>query len=73
VLTDLSMGQMDGVKLIRNLRRVNPHVRVIVSSGHVQKDTARELHSLGVRHILEKPYNAEKLLRTLRSAIDQRV
>src|SRR4030095_10147412 len=31
VLTDLAMAQMDGVQLVRNLRRVDPNVRVVVS------------------------------------------
>jgi len=69
VITDLAMAQMDGVKFVRNLRRLGSNVRVVVSSGHVQKETMQELVALGVRHFLEKPYSADKLLRTLRRAL----
>jgi PAS domain S-box-containing protein len=69
IVTDLAMAQMDGVKLVRNLRRLGSDVRVVVSSGHVQKEAMQELVALGVRHFLEKPYSADKLLRTMRRAL----
>jgi PAS domain S-box-containing protein len=69
VITDLAMGQMDGVTLVRSLRKVNPKVRVIVSSGHMQKDAQVVLNSLGVTTFLDKPYSADKLLRALRTVI----
>jgi two-component system cell cycle sensor histidine kinase/response regulator CckA len=71
VLTDLAMAQVDGVKLVRSLRRVNPDVRVVVSSGHIQREVAQELESLGVADFIEKPYNADQLLRALRNVIDR--
>jgi PAS domain S-box-containing protein len=71
VLTDLAMAQMDGVKLVRNLRRIDPDVRVVVSSGHIQREIAQELESLGVADFIEKPYNADQLLRALRNVIDR--
>jgi two-component system cell cycle sensor histidine kinase/response regulator CckA len=70
VLTDLAMAQMDGVKLVRSLRRLNPHVRVVVSSGHIQREVAQELEALGVDVCIEKPYNADQLLRALRTVLD---
>ena len=70
VVTDLSMGQMDGLTLVRSLRRVNPAVRVIVSSAQLQKETLAILRSLAVTSFLDKPYTAEKLLRTVRAVLD---
>ena len=69
VITDLHMGIMDGVTLTRSLRKLNPEVKVIVSSGHVQKESQEALESLGVKVILEKPYTAEKLLRSVKNAL----
>ena len=65
VLTDISMGQMDGVTLSRSLKRLNPDVRIIVSSGHFHKDNVTILEALGVQAFLDKPYTADKLLRSL--------
>ncbi len=70
VLTDLSMGQMDGIALVRALRKIEPGVRVIVSSGHFQKDNMAVLQGLGVEVMLEKPYTADKLLRAVRKLLD---
>ncbi len=69
VLTDIAMGQMDGITLVRSLRKLNPAVRVIVSSGHFQKESLAVLEGLGVQVFLEKPYPAEKLLRALTTVL----
>jgi CheY-like chemotaxis protein len=69
VITDLSMGGMDGIQLVRALRKVNPEVRVVVSSGHFQKENTTILGALGVKHFLDKPYTADKLLRAVQGAM----
>jgi len=69
VITDISMGQMDGVQLVRSLRKVDPKVRVIVSSGHMQKENVVVLEGMGVKSFLDKPYTAEKLLRSVQRAL----
>ena len=71
VLTDIAMGQMDGVTLVRALRKMDPNVRVIASSGQFQKETTVVLEGLGVKTFLDKPYTAEKLLRAMKSALGQ--
>ncbi|HSI12852.1 MAG TPA: PAS domain S-box protein [Chthoniobacter sp.] len=69
VITDISMAQMDGVQLVRSLRKVDPKVRVIVSSGHMQKENIVVLEGLGVKSFLDKPYTAEKLLRSVQQVL----
>ncbi len=69
VITDISMGQMDGVQLVRSLRKVDPKVRVIVSSGHLQKENVVVLEGLGVKAFLDKPYTADKLLRAVQRVL----
>jgi CheY-like chemotaxis protein len=69
VITDLHMGMMDGITLTRSLRKLTPDARIIVSSGHIQKESQETLESLGVKILLDKPYTAEKLLRSVRKAL----
>lgn len=69
VISDLHMGMMDGVTLVRSLRKLNPAIKVIVSSGHVQNDNHAALQSRSVKAILEKPYTADKLLKSLKDLI----
>ena len=70
VLTDLAMPFMDGVALIRTLQKMKPDVRVIASTGRGGQDgRANEIARLNVRASLTKPYNKDKLLKTLHDAL----
>ena len=69
VITDIAMGQMDGVTLVRSLRKVDPKVRVIVSTGHMQKENVVVLEGMGVKTFLDKPYTADKLLRAVQKVL----
>lgn len=62
VLTDMSMPEMDGHKLIRALREANPEVRIIATSGLTDEETVR---GEGVGHFLRKPYTVESLLKVV--------
>jgi len=73
VITDILMPFMDGVQFIRALHRLTPSMPVIASSGALgmpgQQDRTDEVHALGVKHILHKPYGVEVLLRTVHSEL----
>ncbi len=62
VLTDMMMPSMDGPTMIRALRKINPHVRVIASSGLMEGARADDAAALGLETFLSKPYSAESLL-----------
>ncbi len=65
VLTDMVMPFMDGPATIRALQRMNSKVRIIAASGLGTGLRAGEGTLEGVSVFLNKPYTAEKLLRTL--------
>jgi two-component system, cell cycle sensor histidine kinase and response regulator CckA len=65
VLTDMVMPFMDGPATIRALQRMNPKVRIIAASGLGAGQRAGEGALEGVSVFLNKPYTAEKLLKTL--------
>ena len=65
VLTDMVMPFMDGPATIRALQRMNPKVRIIAASGLGTGQRAGEGPLEGVSVFLNKPYTAEKLLKTL--------
>jgi CheY-like chemotaxis protein len=69
VVTDLHMGVMDGINLTRSIRKVSLDAKIIVSSGHIHKENQAILQGLGVTTFLEKPYSAEKLLRSIRALL----
>jgi PAS domain S-box-containing protein len=65
VLTDMVMPFMDGPATIRALQRMNPNVKIIAASGLGTGHRAGEGLLEGVSVFLNKPYTAEKLLKTL--------
>ncbi|MHA3774547.1 PAS domain S-box protein [Verrucomicrobiota bacterium sgz303538] len=69
VVTDVVMPHIDGVALTRALRKLNPDVRVVASTGHAQNHRAAELRSLDVQGFLNKPFSAETLLQVVHSAL----
>jgi hypothetical protein len=69
IITDLHMAVMDGITLTRSLKKLTPDAKIIVSSGHIQKENQKILEGLGVKAFLEKPYTAEKLLRCVKNVI----
>lgn len=69
VLTDMVMPFMDGTATIRALQRMNPKVRIIAASGLGTGHHAGESALEGVSVFLNKPYTAEKLLKTLAAVL----
>jgi two-component system cell cycle sensor histidine kinase/response regulator CckA len=65
VLTDLMMPFLDGVVLIRALRKMKPALKVIASTGLGEKQHLDKLKAMGVENILNKPYGAGALLRII--------
>jgi PAS domain S-box-containing protein len=68
VLLDLTMPTMDGEEAFRELKKINPAVRVVVASGHGSNDVAERFGQDTLAGHLQKPYTLEKL-RTLLATI----
>jgi CheY-like chemotaxis protein len=65
VLTDMMMPVMDGPAAIVALRAINPHVKIIGSSGLGSNDGPARSISAGVHEFISKPYTADRLLKAL--------
>jgi PAS domain S-box-containing protein len=72
VLTDIAMPYMDGVALVRALRKMKADIPIIASTGQGEQAGIVELESLGVKNFLTKPYDIEKLLETVHDALEGR-
>jgi len=69
VLTDMMMPIMDGPASIQVMLRINPAARIIGASGLNADGPASRASSVGIRHFLPKPYNAETLLKTMQEIL----
>ena len=69
VLLDLTMPHMDGGEAFGELRRINPDVRVILSSGYSRDDVAGRFAGKNLAGVLQKPYTLAKLTESLSAVI----
>lgn len=69
VLLDLAMPVMDGYDCCRELCRLDPHVRVVVVTGHAPRERDPAWGGAAVRSVLYKPFTAEALEQAVRQAL----
>jgi PAS domain S-box-containing protein len=64
VILDLTMPHLSGNEVLARIRMLDPHARVIISSGHPLRETPR------ASAFLPKPYRADTLIRLVREVLD---
>jgi two-component system, NtrC family, nitrogen regulation response regulator NtrX len=72
VLLDVKMPGMDGIDVLERLRNLNDQLPIVVISGHGTISTAVEATKKGAWDFIEKPFASERILVSLRNALDQR-
>src|SRR6516164_3138592 len=72
VLLDVKMPGMDGIEVLERLRNMNDQLPIVVISGHGTISTAVEATKKGAWDFIEKPFASERVLVSLRNALDQR-
>jgi DNA-binding NtrC family response regulator len=71
VLCDIKMPKMDGLEFLEKAREVNGDVPIIMVSGHGNIDTAVDAVKKGAYDYISKPPDLNRLLITLRNAMDK--
>ncbi|HET7791280.1 MAG TPA: sigma-54 dependent transcriptional regulator [Gemmatimonadales bacterium] len=69
VFLDVKMQGMDGLEVLSKLRALDPRATVVMISGHGTIQTAVEATQLGAYDFLEKPLDTDRILLTLRNAL----
>jgi two-component system cell cycle sensor histidine kinase/response regulator CckA len=69
VLLDLTMPRMDGEETFRELRALDPSVRVVMSSGYSEQDVTSRFAGKGLVGFVQKPYTLAELAERLRAAL----
>jgi two-component system, NtrC family, nitrogen regulation response regulator NtrX len=71
VLCDIKMAKMDGIEVLQKLLEISSDVPVIMISGHGNIDTAVDSIKKGAFDFLEKPLDLNRLLITIRNALER--
>jgi len=69
VVTDLKMPDLDGMELIRELRRQRPDTAIVVITGYATVPSAIEAMRLGVADYIEKPFTPQQLSEAAHRAV----
>jgi two-component system cell cycle sensor histidine kinase/response regulator CckA len=71
VILDLTMPHADGEACYREMRRLKPGVKVILSSGYNEQDIVNRFAGKGLAGFIQKPYTTEELLDKIREALER--
>ncbi len=71
LLTDLTMPVMSGLELAGKIHARRPELPIILSSGFAGQSDRAGWDAVGIRHLLEKPYNVEGLAEIIARALQQ--
>ena len=70
VILDLTMPHMDGDKAFRELRRMDPELRVIISSGYDEQEVTQHFAGAGLAGFIQKPYQMATLSAKLQEVLN---
>jgi two-component system nitrogen regulation response regulator NtrX len=73
VLCDIKMPKMDGVEVLEKAKKIKPEIPIVMISGHGDLDTAVNTMRLGAFDYISKPPDLNRLLNTVRNALDRTV
>jgi DNA-binding response OmpR family regulator len=72
VILDVKMPGLDGIETLREIKRIQPDLEVIILTGHLLKSTEQEGLKLGAFAYLTKPCTVADLVVTVGAALEQR-
>ncbi len=71
VMTDIKMPVMDGIELLKEIKKVDPHAEVIVITGHGDMDLAIQALNLDATDFINKPVQRKALEQALTRAAER--
>jgi two-component system, NtrC family, nitrogen regulation response regulator NtrX len=72
VICDIKMPKMDGVELLEAVKKIKPEIPMVMISGHGDMETAINTMRLGAFDYISKPPDLNRLLNTVRNALDKK-
>lgn len=70
VLLDITMPKMDGITALREMRKIDPHARIIMCSALGQQRLILQAIGLGARDFIVKPFRPERVVGSIKKALE---
>ncbi len=71
IIMDVKMPKLDGMEALEKIQSINPDIPIVIISGHGNIDTAVEAVKKGAFDFIQKPMDLNRLLITIRNAMDK--
>jgi two-component system, cell cycle sensor histidine kinase and response regulator CckA len=71
VFSDVDLAKVDGFALCTRLKEQQPDLKVILTSGHIDRSIEQRQKQYGIDAFVPKPYNPQELVRRVRAALDR--
>ncbi|OIQ39940.1 MAG: response regulator [Bacteroidetes bacterium MedPE-SWsnd-G1] len=72
ILCDIKMPKMDGMEVLEKIKKVKPEIPIVMISGHGDLELAVNTMRLGAFDYISKPPDLNRLLNTVRNALDRK-
>jgi PAS domain S-box-containing protein len=72
VLLDMTMPRKGGEEVFREIRSIDPHIPVILTSGYSEQDTANHFIGRGLSGFIQKPYVPNELIQKIRNVLSKK-
>ncbi len=69
IILDMNMTDIGGYECYHNIRKINPGVPVIISSGYALNDEIQKLLREGANGFIQKPFSANKLAKAIKKVL----
>ena len=71
IILDMIMPEMSGKEVYKQLKEIDPDIKVLLSSGYSKESQAQELFNLGTQGFLQKPYEFSDLLQATSQILEE--
>ncbi len=69
VLMDLGLPKVTGADVIRFMKKQDPTIKIIVTTGYLEPELKSELFGAGVKDYIHKPYSVDAVVKTVQSTL----
>lgn len=69
ILMDLTMPELDGREALTEIRKINPDIPIIITSGYCEFDIVSKFTDQKISGFLQKPYNLEDIISAIEDAV----